>query len=106
MRQMLLSLSRNPIRKRPPDNQIAFQDLPVKKRQLQPKLKEHTKGGAMYKAAFVKKIISAKNHAVALNMGLNTSTSLSLVSSIISYILTNHTSIHLPSSRPCAALYT
>ena len=59
--KMLVSPSRNPVRKQPLDAQIAFHNLPVQKRQLQRKLKEHTKGGGRYLCAFIKKEISKKN---------------------------------------------
>lgn len=58
----LVSL-RNPYRKQPLEAQITAFNIPVGKRQLQRKLKEHTKGGGRYLCAFVKKIISAKNKA-------------------------------------------
>ena len=61
MCKMLCSPSRNPVRKQPLDTQIAYHNLPVQKRQLQRKLKEHTKGGGRYLCAFVKKVISSKN---------------------------------------------
>jgi hypothetical protein len=58
---MLVSPSRNPVRKQPLDAQIAYHNLPIKTRQLQRKLKEHTKGGGRYLCAFIKKKISVKN---------------------------------------------
>ena len=58
---MLVSPSRNPVRKQPLSAQIAFHNLPVQTRQLQRKLKEHTKRSGRYKCAFIKKKISAKN---------------------------------------------
>jgi hypothetical protein len=58
---MLVSPTRNPVRKQPFSSQIAFYNLPVKTRQLQRKLKEHTKGGGQYFCAFIKKKISVKN---------------------------------------------
>ena len=58
---MLVSPSRNPVRNQPYEAQIAYHKIPVKRRQLQRKLKEHTNGGQIYKAAFVKKEISDKN---------------------------------------------
>ena len=61
MCKMLCSPSRNPVRKQPYEAQIAYHKLPVKTRQLQNKLREYTKGGARYKCAFVKKVISDKN---------------------------------------------
>jgi hypothetical protein len=60
---MLVSPSQNPVRKQPYEAQIEYHNLPVKTRQLQRKLKEHTKGGAWYLCAFVEKIISVKNKA-------------------------------------------
>lgn len=59
--KMLVSPSRNPVRKHPLETQIAFHDLPVKKRQLQTMIKRNTKGGGRYLCAFVKKVISTKN---------------------------------------------
>ncbi len=59
--KMLVSPSRNPVRKQPLDTQIAYHGLKVKERQLQRKLNEHTKGGGRYKCAFIKKVISKKN---------------------------------------------
>lgn len=41
--------------------QIQYHNLPVGRRQLTCKLKEHTNGGQIYKCAFVKKEISVKN---------------------------------------------
>ena len=58
---MLVSPSRNPVRNQPYDAQIAYHNIPVKRRQLQRKLREHINGGQIYKAAFVKKEILAKN---------------------------------------------
>lgn len=61
MCKMLVSPSQNPVRKQPLDTQIAFHGIQVKTRQLQRKLKEHTKGGGRYLCAFVKKTFSKKN---------------------------------------------
>ncbi len=58
---MLISLSRNLVRNQPYEAQITYHNIPVKKRQLQYKLREHTNSGRIYKAAFVKKEISTKN---------------------------------------------
>jgi transposase len=58
---MLVSPSRNPVRKTPYETQIKYHNLPVKRRQLRQKLKKYTKGGQRYKYAFVKKKISDKN---------------------------------------------
>ncbi|PQE11533.1 hypothetical protein CJF31_00011044 [Rutstroemia sp. NJR-2017a BVV2] len=62
MCKMLVSPSKNPIRKQPLDAQIEYHKIPVQKRQLQRKLKEHTKKGRRYLCAFIKKVISPKNH--------------------------------------------
>jgi hypothetical protein len=62
--KMLCSPSRNPVRKQPYKTQIAYHKIPVKKRQLQNKLKEHIKGGDRYKCAFIKKVISAQNYGL------------------------------------------
>jgi transposase len=61
MCQMLVDPERNPVRDQLYEAQIEFHGIPVKKRQLQRKLKEHTNGGQRYKCAFVKKTISDKN---------------------------------------------
>lgn len=61
MCRMIVSPSRNPVRKQPYELQISYHNLPVGVRQLQRKIKEHTKGGGRYKCAFVIKQISAKN---------------------------------------------
>jgi hypothetical protein len=58
---MLVSPSRNPVRNHPLDVQLEYHKIPVKRRQLTRKLKEYTKGGQIYKCAFVKKEISHKN---------------------------------------------
>jgi transposase len=60
--KMLVSPSRNPVRKQSLDAQIEYHKIPVQKRQLQRKLKEHTKKGGRYLCAFIKKVITAKNH--------------------------------------------
>jgi hypothetical protein len=57
---MLVSKS-NPVRKDPYETRIEYHNLLVGKRQLQRKLREHTRGGKFYKCAFIKKQISAKN---------------------------------------------
>ena len=62
MCKALVSLS-NPVRKQPYDTQIAYHKLPVKRRQLQRKIKEHTKGGGWYLCAYIEKVISDNNHA-------------------------------------------
>jgi transposase len=67
--KMLVSPSRNPVRKQPLDTQIAFHKLPIKTRQLQRKLKEHTKGGGRYLCAFIKKEISKKNRGERAQYG-------------------------------------
>jgi transposase len=58
--KMLVSPSRNPVRKQPLDTQIAFHDILVQTRQLQRLLKRYTKGGGRYLCAFIKKTISTK----------------------------------------------
>jgi hypothetical protein len=45
--------------------------LPIKKRQLQRKIKEHTKNGGRYKCGFVKKVISDKNREERVAYGLD-----------------------------------
>ena len=61
MCKTLVSPTKNPVRKQPYEAQIQYHKLPVKKRQLQYKLKEYTKGGGRYLCAFVEKVISNKN---------------------------------------------
>ncbi|KUJ06774.1 uncharacterized protein LY89DRAFT_396661 [Mollisia scopiformis] len=61
MCKLLVSPSRNPVRKQPYEVQIQYHNLPVGKRQLQRMMKRNTKGGGRYKCAFVKKQISPKN---------------------------------------------
>ncbi|PQE21170.1 Transposable element Tc3 transposase protein [Rutstroemia sp. NJR-2017a BBW] len=62
MCKMLVSPSRNPVRKQPLEAQIAYYKLPVQQRQLQRKLKEHTKNGGRYLCAFINKVIIPKNY--------------------------------------------
>ena len=61
MCKILVDPAQNPVRNQPYDAQIGFHDIPVQRRQLRRKLAEHTNGGRIYKCAFVKKTISAKN---------------------------------------------
>jgi len=61
MCKMLVNPSKNPVRDQPYEAQIEYHHIPVGKRQLQRKLKEHTNRGQRYKCAFVKKVISTKN---------------------------------------------
>lgn len=63
MYKLLISPSRNPVWKQPYEAQIAYHKIPIKRRQLQQKLKEHTKGGKRYLCAYIKKVISEQNHA-------------------------------------------
>jgi hypothetical protein len=60
--KILVSPSKNPICKQSLEAQIAYHKIPVQKCQLQRKLKEHTKKGIRYLCAFIKKVITAKNH--------------------------------------------
>jgi transposase len=89
--KMLVSPSRNPVRKHPYEVQLEFHQIPVKKRQLQYKLKEHTNGGQRYKYAFVKKVISDKNLDARESYGRSTSMTLSLDFGTISSLQTKHT---------------
>jgi len=73
----------NPVRKDGYEVQIEYHNLPVGKRQLQRKLREHTKGGRIYKCAFIKKQISAKNKKERRYTARGTYTTLSLDSSTI-----------------------
>ena len=59
--KMLVNPRRNPVRNQPYEVMIQHFKLPVGPRQLQRKLREHTKGGRRYKCAFVKKVVSHKN---------------------------------------------
>jgi hypothetical protein len=59
--KMLVSPSKNKVRDQPYEAQIEFHHLPIKKRALQKGLKKHTNGGQMFKHAFVRKTLSAKN---------------------------------------------
>lgn len=59
--KMLVSPSRNPVRKQLLEVQILYYNIPVQKCQLQCMLKRHTKGGGRYLCTFVKKAISTKN---------------------------------------------
>src|SRR4051812_35961394 len=61
MCKMLVSPSQNPVRKQPYEAQIEYHNIPIGKRQLQRKIKEHTKRGGRYLCAFIKKVISTKN---------------------------------------------
>jgi hypothetical protein len=69
MCKTLVSPTRNPVRKQPYEAQISYHKLPVQKRQLKRKLKEHTKGGGRYMCAFVRKVISAQNYASRVTYG-------------------------------------
>lgn len=61
MCQTLVSPTKNPLRKQPYEAQIEHFKIPVKTRQLQRKMKEHTHGGGRYICAFVNKELSEKN---------------------------------------------
>ena len=63
MYKMLVDLARNPVRDQLYEAQIQYHGIPIQKRQLQRKLKEHTNSGQRYKCVFVKKRISDKNKA-------------------------------------------
>lgn len=67
--KMLVSPSRNPVRKQTLDAQIEFHNIPIKTRQLQRLLKRHTKGGGRYRCAFIKKRISVKNQEERITYG-------------------------------------
>lgn len=69
MCKVLVSPTRNPFRKQSYEAQIEHFNIPVKKRQLQAKLKEHTKNGGRYICAFISKVISAKNRNQRLAYG-------------------------------------
>ena len=61
--KMLISPRRNPVRFAPLEAQLAYHNIPVKRRQATRKIAEHTNRGRIYKAAFVKKKISDSNKA-------------------------------------------
>lgn len=69
--KLLCSPTRNPVRMQQFEAQIEYHKLPVGKRQLQRKLKEHTKKVGRYKCGFVKKVISAKNRGERGSYGLD-----------------------------------
>jgi lipid II:glycine glycyltransferase (peptidoglycan interpeptide bridge formation enzyme) len=58
---MLVDPKRNPVRDQLYGAQIEYHNLPVQTRQLQRKLREHTRNAKRYKIAFVEKQVSAKN---------------------------------------------
>lgn len=58
--EMLVSLD-NPVRDQSYEAQISFHDIPIKRRALRTQLAKHTNGGQMYKMAYIKKELSAKN---------------------------------------------
>jgi len=66
---MLVSPRRNPVRFHPLEAQLEYHKIPVGRRQATRKLAEHTNGGRIYKAAFVKKKISDKNKAERVTYG-------------------------------------
>ncbi|KAG9242363.1 hypothetical protein BJ878DRAFT_577462 [Calycina marina] len=59
--EMLVYKDRNPFRKQPYEVMTERFKLPVGKRQLQRKLRKHTKAGRKFKCTFVKKAVSTKN---------------------------------------------
>lgn len=61
MCQKLVDPAQNPVRFARVDAQIQHHQIPVQRRQLSCKLKEHTNQGQIYKCAFIQKEISAKN---------------------------------------------
>jgi transposase len=67
--RMLVSPSRNPVRDQTLEAQIAYHDLPVKRRQLTRKLNEYTNEGQIYKMAYIKKDISHKNEKERTDYG-------------------------------------
>jgi hypothetical protein len=60
----------NPVHKQLLEAQIKYYKLPVGERQLQRKLKEHTKGGQRYKQAYVNKELSDSNLKLQENFGV------------------------------------
>lgn len=69
MCKMLVDPAKNPVRDQLYEAQIKHHHLPVGKRQLQRKLKEHTNGGQRYKCAFVKKVVLKKNRKERMEYG-------------------------------------
>jgi hypothetical protein len=67
--KMLVSPSRNPVRDQLYEAQIEYHRLPIKKRQLQTRLKQSTNKGQRYKQAFVKKKISDTNRTLRIRYG-------------------------------------
>jgi DDE superfamily endonuclease len=65
----LFSPSRNPVRDQQYEAQITYYNLPVKKRQLQTRLKQATNGGQRYKQAYIKKVLSRKNRGERVHYG-------------------------------------
>jgi len=70
MCKALIDPMKNPVRDRPLEAQLAYHNIPVGRRQVARKLKKYTKGGQIYKAAFVKKDISQQNHDERYNYGV------------------------------------
>lgn len=67
--KLLVSPLRNPVQNLSHDAQIAFYKIPVKRRQLQRKLKEYTKSGQIDRYAFIKKNISCINKRERMSYG-------------------------------------
>ena len=65
--KMLVSPSRNPVSDQLYEAQIAYFHLPIKKRQLQTRLKQSTNGGQRYKQAYIQKEILDKNRRLRTN---------------------------------------
>ena len=59
--KMLVSPSRNPVRNQTYEAQIAFHELPIKRRALVSGLTRHTNKGRRYKQAYVQKVLSRQN---------------------------------------------
>ena len=58
---MLLDEDQNPVRNQIWEAQIEYHKLPVKRRQLQSKIKEHAPGAQRFKQAYIGKELSNKN---------------------------------------------
>lgn len=69
MCKKLVDPKQNPLRYQALEAQIEHFNVPVKKRQLQRKLKEHTRGGQKYKCAWVRKVVSRKNRGERQEFG-------------------------------------
>ena len=68
MCKMIVSPS-NPVREQPPEVNLDFHDIPVKRGQLQTRLKQATNGCPRYKRAYVQKKLRKGNKAKRVDWG-------------------------------------